>query len=670
MPAFSVSYSLKHPPKLIFNRTLFLLIVFVRILSPLISTAQSHGIADTASIETYNKLVSRYRYDKPDSAVFFAQKGILQARRHADLNGEAMMLNQMGMIADNVGRYDDSRKKYLDALELYTQTNNTKGMATENVRLGVVEMRKGNYDKATYYFLQALDISEHSGDMHGKMEANLTLGEAYFKQRKFNEALNYYHVAEALNSRLPFSNLSLNLLVDLGAIYRDMGKFEEAKAYINRGLAASNIPQYQGLNITLTTTLASVFAKQGDKSKSINLQKEALEKSRQINNYIRQVQILNGLAESYGTANASQALFYYKQAIDLAQSKDDYKQVTETLNSIAAIYSYQKNYKAALNIKNRQYTIADKYFYKEMSKQVASLQSAYELNQSKVKVQELSFVNKQQAFERRVILLVMGGALILLLIVAYFLYRTRHLNRLLNNTNKSLQDSNQVKDKLFSILGHDLRAPFVSVINLMEFIDDDDISPQKRKELMNLLLNTSHASLETLNNLLKWGEMQIKGVRLNQSLFAIKSSIDRNIAMLADTAAYKSISINNTVADHVSVFADADHFDFVIRNLISNAIKFSYEKGIITVSVNVDAKNNMVTVIVQDHGVGIPADQLNQIFNVSNISTTGTNNEKGTSIGLLLCKEFIELNGGSIHVESEEGKGSAFKFSLYNSAVN
>lgn len=664
MPGFSACYIFKHSPKLLTNSVTALAGVILLTFFSAVAFAQKLSLTDTASIETYNKLVSRYRYYKPDSAVYFAQRGMALARRQKSPDGEALMLNQLGIIDDNVGRYSDSRKKYLEALQLYTQTNNTKGMATENIRLGVVEMRQGNYDKATYYFLQALDISEHSSNTQGKMEANLTLGEAYFRQKKFNFALNYYHVAEALDKRLPFSNLSLNMLVDFGAIYRDMGRFEEAKVYLTRGLPLSNIPQFQGLNITLTTTLASVYAKEGNIEKSIELQKSALAKARKINNYIRQVQILIGLADSYGTSNVTNALGYYQQAIALAQSKDDYKQVTETLDKIAELYNYQKNYKAAFDIKKQQYAIADKYFYKEMSKQIASLQTAYELNQSKAKVQELSFINSRQSLERKAILIIMLGVTVLLIIVAWFLYRTRHLNKLLNDSNTSLTGSNEVKDKLFSILGHDLRAPFVSVINLMEFIDDDDVSPKKRKELMAQLLNTSHASLETLNNLLKWGEMQIKGVRLNQTNFNIKANIDRTITMLYDTARHKSLIINNKVSADIAVYADADHFDFIVRNLLSNAIKFSFENGVIDVSAQVDG-NKIVTVIVKDRGVGIPAKQLEHIFDINNISTKGTNNEKGTSLGLLLSKEFIEMNDGSISVYSSENNGSSFKFTMH-----
>jgi signal transduction histidine kinase len=451
---------------------------------------------------------------------------------------------------------------------------------------------------------------------------------------------------------------------DFGTIYRELGKFAEAKAYLNKGIAASNVPQYQGLNITLINTLASVYTKEGDKARSINLQKAALIKSRKIKNYIRELLTLKGLAETYGTGDVKQSLFYQKQVTELAQSKDDHREVIESLNKTADMYLYLKDYKAAYDIKQQQYAIADQFFYKAMSKQITGLQAAYELNQSKAKVQQLSFTNKQQKLERKALLTIMVGALIILIIGAFFYYKTSHLNGLLNKTNNRLQESNHVKDKLFSVLGHDLRSPFVSVINLLDFVDDEDVSPQQRKTLFDKLKETSNASLETLNNLLKWGEMQIKGVRLNQTQFTIKSIVDRNIAMLLDMANNKSLTIVNNIGQDDAVFADADHFDFVIRNFISNAIKFSFEGGTVIISANTSADGRQTITSVKDNGIGIPENQLHKIFNIANISTKGTNDEQGTSLGLLLCKEFIELNGGTIQVESKTGKGAAFSFSL------
>jgi tetratricopeptide (TPR) repeat protein len=142
------------------------------------------------------------------------------------------MLNQLGMIDDNVGQFDNSRKKYLEALALYKRVGNTKGMATENIRLGVVEMRKGQFDKAIDYFLQALAISQRNGNQLGQMEGYITLGEAFAGQKKYPEAIAYYRTAEKLNNKIPFSNLSLNLFNDIAIAYRETGKLEEAKAIL------------------------------------------------------------------------------------------------------------------------------------------------------------------------------------------------------------------------------------------------------------------------------------------------------------------------------------------------------------------------------------------------------------------------------------------------------
>lgn len=611
----------------------------------------------TDTIAYYNQLVSRYRYDKPDSATLYANIGLKLAIRTNNVSGQAMMLNQLGMIDDNVGDFDASRKKYLQALALYKQAGNTVGMATENIRLGVVEMRKGQYDKATEYFLRALVISQHNGNKLGQMEAYITLGEATAGQKKHVEALAYYHTAEKLNNQLSFSNLSLNLFNDIAISYRETGQLEEAKPYLLKGIEQSNVPKYQGLNITLTNTLASVYAKGGDKQTSILLQKKALEKARKINNYIRQIQTLTGLATTYGKADPKNALYYWQQALELSKSKNSYKEQIEELNAIADIYEWQQNYKEAYNARNKQYKLADEFFYKKMSRQIVSLQDAYELNQSKAREQELRFDNKKRILEQKVAYAIMFGVVIVLVILAVYYYRTRQFNHLLHTTNTKLQETNTVKDKLFSILGHDLRSPFVSVINLLQIIDDD-LEPEQRKEILQRLETNTKASLDTLDSLLRWGQMQIKGIPVNQIVFEASPLITRTVVFLAGVADSKNISINNTVPDNIKILSDADHFEFIIRNLLSNAIKFSGFGG--EISISSIATTLHVAITVKDNGIGIAPEKINGLFAFNNESTKGTDNESGTGLGLLLCKEFIEINGGSISVESEQGKGSAF----------
>ena len=619
------------------------------------------------TIADYDKLITHYRYFIPDSAVYFVTKAIALAKHNKDSNGLAAMLNQQGMIKDNSGQFEESRQNYLTALALYSNTHNQKGIATETIRLGVVEMRSGNYDKATRYFLESLKVSELSSNRFGKMEALETIATVYSAQRKFDVALRYLDQAKAIDRSLPFSNLSLNILNEYGRVYGEMGEFDKAKANFEEGISKSNVPQYMGLNISMTNNLASVYSKQGFKAQSIKLQLSALANARRIKNYLREIVTLNGLAESYGKDDPQKALFYLKQAFALVNTQGSHaqKQAIDLLGHMADMYLELGNYSQAYLMKNQEYAIADKYFYQGTAKQIASLQMQYELDKSKAKVKELNFQNAQQRLESKVFIYIIVGVVVLLAIGGLFYNRTRRLNALLNKANTSLQETNSVKDKLFSVLAHDLRSPFVTIISLLSLInDDDDMPAADRKELIDMVSVTSTASLDILTNLLKWGEMQIKGIRLNTIDLNPTELIERNIAMLSASAGMKGIRLKNLVNPDILVTSDSDHFEFILRNLLSNAIKFTNEGGDIIVSSLIDRVNHEARFIVTDNGVGIEMGKAAQIFEMSNISSNGTKEEKGTSLGLLLCKEFIEANKGKIWVESEMGVGSRFIFSL------
>lgn len=645
-------------------------ILFILLAVPLITYGRQKDITsikDTTgrvSVKDYDRLISRYRYDKPDSATWFANKGMALAKETKDTIGIAMMLNQIGMIEDNQGQFQQSRPKYLKARDLYAKVHNLKGVAAVTIRLGVVELRKGNYDKAIGYFLEALKVSEQIHDAKGIMEAYITLGEGYMGQRKYKIAIMYLTKAEAINNTIPFSNLTLNLYNDFGVSYRDIQQYDTAISYFNKGIALSDKPQYQGLNITITNNLASVYAKLGQRDRSIELQKTALAKAIAIKNYLRTFQTLTGLAATYGKSNPKEALNYYQRALDLVKPKGAQKQVIEILQQMATLYASQHQYEKAFETKDKEYTLADSFFYKDMSKQIASLQAAYELHQSQAKLNELKYINAQQRLERRILFSIITATILLLMVVGFYYFRSREFNLKLNKINAELKESNIVKDKLFSVLGHDLRSPFASVIDMLELINDEDISAEDKNEMISKLAKTSKASLEILNNLLRWGQMQIKGVRLNTTDLQPRYIIERNIAMLADAADKKSISVKDEVGDDIYISADPDHFEFVVRNLLSNAIKFTPNGGIVTIGAHSDGSAGRIKFSVQDTGVGIPEEKLESIFKINNISTDGTNDEKGTSLGLVICREFIEANDGTILAKSQPGKGSEFIFTL------
>ncbi|MVN93119.1 tetratricopeptide repeat protein [Mucilaginibacter sp. HME9299] len=616
------------------------------------------------TISDLDKLVKRYRYSKPDSAVYYANQAILLAQKTNDLNGKAMMLNHLGMIDDNLGEFESSRAKYSEALQLYRKKGNAVGEAAVIIRLGVVELRKGNYDKAIGYFLQSLKVADRSNNEAGKMEAYLTVSEGYVGQRKFKMALTYLNIAEGINKTLPFSNLSLNIYNNYGIIYRELGLTEKAKTYLEKGILLSDEPQYQGLNISLTNNLAKVYNKEGNKRKSIQLQKSALEKARKIQNYLREYQTLTGLADTYGALNGKEAIHYYNLALNLVREKGARKQEIEVLGRLADLYKSQKNFETALLMKEKQNALADSFFYKKMARQVVSLQSGYELYKSKARVNQLKQQNSRQRLESNVFIGLCIASLFVVAIVSYYFYKTRKLNKLLNTANTSLEESNRVKDKLFSVLAHDLRSPFASVLDLMHLLEDDDIGAEERVMLVKKLTTAANISLETLNMLLKWGEMQIKGVRLNSMIVEPKQAITRVMGLVSSSAEKKKIRIIDRVDEHMAITVDPNHFEFIVRNLLSNAVKFTASGGNVIIAAEIDTELSEVVFSVTDSGVGIKAERIDRIFNISNTSTKGTNNETGTSLGLLICKEFIDLNKGRIWVNSVVNQGSTFYFAL------
>jgi PAS domain S-box-containing protein len=235
----------------------------------------------------------------------------------------------------------------------------------------------------------------------------------------------------------------------------------------------------------------------------------------------------------------------------------------------------------------------------------------------------------------------------------------------LEKSKKELKELNSTKDKLFSIIAHDLRSPFNSIIGftslLKEKINDPSFTDGER--FLEIINNSANQTLILLDNLLDWARSQTETLIVNIENIVLSDVISKVISFKQNSALAKEISLTYYTEDEYEIRADKNMLNTVLRNLISNAIKFTHKNG--EVNVNVIARNGEVEVTVSDNGIGINKDQLNSVFNLSsNVSSVGTANEKGSGLGLILCKDFVEKLNGKIWVESVEGKGSDFKFTI------
>ena len=246
----------------------------------------------------------------------------------------------------------------------------------------------------------------------------------------------------------------------------------------------------------------------------------------------------------------------------------------------------------------------------------------------------------------------------------------KRIENSLKESNEELKELNATKDKFFSIVAHDLRSPFQALIGYSEMLASD-IEKLTSEEIISFsrTLNDNIISLYGLiTNLLQWSMLQRNMLDFKPININLYDAVNKIVEISERRASQKSISILNQVDNNLQVFADVDMTRSIIQNLLVNAIKFTKTDGQIIISAA--ANNDFIEIFVQDTGIGIEADKSDELFNFNSIYTTnGTEGERGTGLGLPLCKDFAEKNGGKIWVESEVGKGSKFTFTLPNAKL-
>jgi two-component system, sensor histidine kinase and response regulator len=231
--------------------------------------------------------------------------------------------------------------------------------------------------------------------------------------------------------------------------------------------------------------------------------------------------------------------------------------------------------------------------------------------------------------------------------------------------NKELKELNATKDKFFSIIAHDLKSPFQAFLNLNTFLVDrfDRYSKEEIIELITEMGDTADNLFKLLENLLSWSRIQMGKMLFEPNVFPLDQLVNMTMGYLEASAKAKQIQLEGKIPEFLEVYVDPDMFSAVLRNLISNAIKFTKPGG--TVKVSAKEMGDRVEIAVTDSGVGISESVLEKLFKIdTTCSTPGTANEKGTGLGLILCKEMVEKHGGNIRVESEVDVGTTFIFTM------
>lgn len=627
-----------------------------------------HARTDTALTNAYRDIFRYYQYADPDSAIYYLEQGLQEVNQRKYKAGIATLTSLLAAEDLAQGRVGLARRRNREALKIFTEIDNKDGIAFVNNSLGTIEGKSGNFDEATKYFMSALKLYESTSNPKGIQACYIKLGVVNEQTQNPDKAIDYYNKAMEMAKENADTLAMGTLFNNIGIVYGKRGDFKNAMACFERAIQLCNSPQMDAVLLQSYMDIGIVYDNLEMNREALEYLNKAMVLAKTKNFPEDYARISQNMASIYEKTDPAKAMSLLKDALDTTNKIGQKYLELDIIDAMIATAKTTKDYKTALSLTERSQALRDTLFNIAKAKEIADLQSTYELDKSNEKVQQLTLSEKRNAQKRDIIITVAAGLALTLLALMFFYRKSQRLNVQLLKRESELRKANTIKDKLFSIIGHDLRGPVANAPHMIDIYRHPGTTAEEKQYLLEALLENANASLDTLDKLLYWGQSQIKGIGMKRSTFNASGNVDNIMHLMNSSAERKQISIVNNLPADTTIYADPTHFDFVIRNLLSNAIKFTNASGTIKIAADKSGKPGFVVFSVADNGVGMDAIQLARVFEPLVGSTLGTANERGTSIGLMLCREFVKENGGEIWVESQKDKGSVFYFSLLASA--
>lgn len=493
---------------------------------------------------------------------------------------------------------------YLDT-SMYFAGNNTERISQVYFERGYVYYSQQNYNKELGLIKYSLKLDKSIKDEQNIAILYSYLSNIYFHKKDYKAALAYEDTSFNMSNKVHNRRLRAYIYLDYALINNELGRYNDAIKYAQRGIALSDSIGVIDAETKCYSALIKGFELKNELKRALIYQKK-----------------YNSVSDSLNTV----------AKLNTVKLVQDYYDLNSKINSLALIRLSNKNSQAKIRNQNILIVVlcsslviltivlsATYYFYKEKK-----------LLSNKLQQQHKALLNQTQLIEVQKV---------------------------------NLQMVNSFKDRLLAVIGHDLRTPIANLSNIIEMFETGYLNAEEVNELMKDINSIVKGTELTLSNLIEWAGNQIKGRTINSSnvdIFLLGVEMEQTFA---HNLQLKSITFINHAYPGRGVLADENHLKVILRNLISNAIKFTNQKGSIILSTIIE--NNEMIVAVQDNGRGMTSKEMEKLFHAStHFSNTGTSGEKGTGIGLLLCKELVELNGGQLKVESILGKGSKFYFKL------
>jgi signal transduction histidine kinase len=595
-------------------------------------------VPDTAYVDILDRLAADFYSVDVDSAFYYSRAALDYAGRTAYLKGEAESWRLLGNTYESVSDFGNMLSSYHQSADIAEKIGNRDLAAKATSNIALFDMQEGEYDRARPLMEQVMAICLSTGDS-ALAEIDIShLSELTFRLQQYDQSLQYARRA----------------LQTAHALHDE-----------------SNIASF-------TDDEGKAMAGMGEVRKALELYQQSLAWYTRVNDWLGTVTTQTLMAQAYlQVKDFRKALRYAQSSLDGSRNLRRQRLIRESAKALADVYEAAGDDHNALRYFKLYKDYSDSLFNDESHKRLLAVAAGYdfEKKESRLRAEQAETDARYQQTLRKdaVKISITVSVIIILSLLAFILFRSRYANR---RTNHQLQEKNEKieeqketleqqavqlllnnrqKDKLFSIIAHDLRGPLNSLKGLMDLLKEKRLSDEEINSIMNEFRRNVDQSAELVGNLLFWASSQLEGIKVNPVVLPLQPLIQDILALFSHQASQKNIFLQEELHPAVRVVADKDMLQVVIRNLVSNAIKFCRPGDSVMVSYTLSESE--VVICVADTGIGLSEDSLDKIRRKESFTSYGTAREKGTGLGMLLCREFAEANRGRFRIESEWGKG-------------
>jgi two-component system sensor histidine kinase/response regulator len=552
--------------------------------------------------------------------------------------------NSIGLIEIKRGNYAEGLKNSLSAIAIFEEQDLKSELSSAYNNLAEAYFKTNQIDKAIAFNIKALGIRKSINDSKGTKLSTKNIADLYSMRKEHRKAIEYYEKVLALLNPESDQDLRGEILPKLGSEYLRFNEYERASTYLVEGLKYN---RKQKNNEGILRALNAIGY--------LNLRKRKLKLAE------LQLNEANAIAEKID--NKTELLENYKLHVALDSTRGYFQNA----------FFWQNKYH---DLKEILAKVNQPVFPTDVKPLDLSLTNISMSDDSKTAIP----LTKTSVFNTPLVLygtIAVLAIFITLLLMSWLKIKTYKDTIIAQNDNLAdekernetileqthhLEEVNQVKDKLFSIVSHDLKDSISSIKAFLDLLKEDSISKEEFNELIPELSENANNASALLFNLLNWSKSQMQNLEPSPELFNMQEIFHNKMALVEQKVEDKRIVIIDE-SQRDFVYADKSMVEIVIQNLITNAVKFSRTGDVITVSNLV--VNGKALICIEDTGVGISRENIDKLFNANkNFTTVGTKNEKGTGLGLTIAKDLVELNNGRIWVESTQNVGSKFYIEL------